>query len=323
MRVLVTGGAGFIGSHVVDAYIARGDDVVVVDDLSTGSLGNVDSRAACEEADVSDVDAISRIFGAFRPEIVNHHAAQIDLRRSVDDPLYDERVNVAGTVNLLRASVEVGVRAFVFASSGGAIYGEQVTAADEAAPKSPLSPYGAAKLAAETYLFVFSRTLCLPAIALRYSNVYGPRQGLSGEAGVIPIFIRRMFDGEDVEIYGDGKQTRDFVYVSDVVRANLLATDYLLDAKLREASVDDLGFNISSGTAISINDLFGRVARISGYSRPPIHKDAKKGDIRHSVLSSAEAQRNLGFRVEVSFDEGLRLAVERDREQLMLDSATQ
>lgn len=319
MRVLVTGGAGFIGSHVVDAYLEEGHEVLVIDDLSRGSSRNVDSRAEFEELDVGNQHAIAGVFASFHPEVVNHHAARIDPRLSVSDPLGDERVNVAGTVNLLQASVEVGARAFVFASSGGAIYGEQADAAGEDIAKAPLSPYGAAKLAAETYLFVFSRTLNLPAVALRYSNVYGPRQGLSGEAGVIPIFIRRMLDDFEVSIFGDGEQTRDFVYVGDVVRANLLATDYLLDEKPRETSVDDLGFNISSGVAISINDLFARLARAIGYSRSPIHEGAKRGDIRHSVLSSAKAEEILGFLVEVPFDEGLQATVEWFEEQSTAD----
>lgn len=319
MRVLVTGGAGFIGSHVVDGYVAEGHEVLVLDDLSTGREENLHPGVALERCDVQATEQVASLLGSFRPDVVNHHAAQIDLRHSVDNPLEDERVNVAGTVNLLRAAAEAGTRAFVFASSGGAIYGEQIEAAVEEIAKAPLSPYGAAKLAAEAYLFVFSRTHGLRTTALRYSNVYGPRQGLSGEAGVIPIFIRRMLDGADVRIYGDGEQTRDFVYVGDVVRANLLATDYLLDEKLRETSVDDLGFNISSGTAIAINDLFGRLARITGYSKPPIYEDAKRGDIRHSVLSSAKAEEILGFRATVAFDEGLRTTVEWFKAQLTAD----
>lgn len=315
LRILVTGGAGFIGSHVVDAYLRQGHEVLVIDDLSRGSTRNVDPRVGFEELDVSDERAIARVFASFHPEVVNHHAAQIDLRLSVSDPLGDERVNVTGTLNLLRVSAEAGTRAFIFASSGGAIYGEQGQAADETTPKSPLSPYGAAKLAAETYLFVFHRTLGLRAVALRYSNVYGPRQGLSGEAGVIPIFIRRMLDDSEVSIFGDGEQTRDFVYVGDVVRANLLATDYLLEGNLHGTSVDDLAFNISSGVAISINDLFTRLAYATGYSEPPVYKVAKRGDIRHSVLSSAKAEKGFCFRPEIPFDEGLTATVEWFKER--------
>ena len=321
MRVLVTGGAGFIGSHVVDAYLRQGHEVLVIDNLTHGCMENVGSRAEFEQVDVSDEQAITRVFASFHPEVVNHHAARIDPRLSVSDPLGEERVNVAGTLNLLRASAEAGTRAFIFASSGGAIYGEQVEATNEAATKSPLSPYGAAKLAAETYLFVFYRTLGLRTVALRYSNVYGPRQGLSGEAGVIPIFIRRMLEGSEIRIFGDGEQTRDFVYAGDVVRANLLATDFLLNEDQRGTTVDDLAFNISSGTAISINELFDRLTRTIGYSKPPVYEDARRGDIRHSVLSSAKAEKVLGFRPEIPFDKGLQATVEWFEEQPTADCA--
>jgi len=306
MRVLVTGGAGFIGSHVVEAYLEQGHEVVVLDDLSSGSLEYDRGRVECETVDVSDEGEVSRVFESFRPEIVNHHAAQIDPRFSVEDPLHDERINVGGTLNLLRASVETGARAFVFASSGGAVYGEQVQPADETTPKAPLSPYGAAKLAAETYLFVFRQTLGLKAVSLRYSNVYGPRQ----EGGVIPIFIRRMLAGEEIHIFGDGEQTRDFIHASDAARANVLATEHLLSGRLDGTSIDDLAFNISAGTAISMNDLYTRVAHETGYSLPAVHEGAKAGDIRDSVLSSAKAERVLGFRPAVPLDEGLRATIE-------------
>ena len=319
MRVLVTGGAGFIGSHVVDAYLGQGHDVLAIDNLSHGSQDNLQCTADFERLDICDSVEIHRVLKTFQPDVINHHAAQVDARHSVEDPLGDERTNVSGTVNLLQAAAKAGVRAFIFASSGGAIYGEQEDAADEEAPKAPLSPYGAAKSAAEAYLFVFSRTFDLPAVALRYSNVYGPRQGRSGEAGVVPIFIQRMVARTQARIYGDGEQTRDFVYVGDVARANLLAIEYLLRERPTPMTVDGLAFNVSSGVAISVNDLYSRLARIVGYSKPPVYENPRLGDIRHSVLSPAKAVRVLDFESQIPLDEGLQTTVKWFKEQLPRD----
>ena len=224
MKVLVTGGAGFIGSHIVDAYIAAGHHVEIIDNLVTGREQNINPRAVFHRADIRDAEAVARVFGATRFDVVNHHAAQMDVRRSVADPVYDASVNVLGVLTLLEAAMKTGVRRFVFASSGGAIYGEQdVFPADEKHATRPISPYGVAKLTTEQYLFYYEAVYGIESVCLRYANVYGPRQNPEGEAGVVAIFTTKMLKGEQPVVNGDGKQTRDYVFVGDVVRANVLA----------------------------------------------------------------------------------------------------
>ena len=265
-HVLVTGGAGFIGSHVVDAYVERGWRVTVVDDLSTGDRGNVNPRATLVEADVR-----SAPLDEIRPDVINHHAAQMDVRRSVDDPLFDANVNILGSLALLQKASELGVKRFIFASTGGAIYGEpQFAPQTEQHPTNPLSPYGCAKLAVEHYLNYFRVVHGLPTIALRYANVYGPRQNSKGEAGVIAIFADRLQRNAKVIINGDGQQTRDFVYVADVVAANMKVTE----------SADAGPLNVGTSVETSINEL----ARMIGVRAE--HGPAKAGEQRRSVLAS-------------------------------------
>ena len=213
LRILVTGGAGFIGSHVVDGYLADGHEVLVLDDLSTGREENLDPGARLEICDIRDISQVRDILKAFHPDIINHHAAQIDVRRSVEEPILDLDVNVRGTIALISEATRLGVRGFVFASSGGAIAGECDAPASEATEKRPLSPYGAAKAAVEQYLFAYHRSFGLPYVALRYGNVYGPRQSPDGEAGVVSIFARTLLEGRRVTIFGTGGQTRDLIYV--------------------------------------------------------------------------------------------------------------
>jgi len=265
-HVLVTGGAGFIGSHLVDAYVERGWRVTVVDNLSTGDRRNLNPRAEFVEADIREVN-----LAGIRPDVVNHHAAQMDVRRSVADPVFDADVNVIGSVRLLQQAVDIGVKRFIFASTGGAIYGEPLFAPQtEQHPTNPLSPYGCAKLAVEHYMNYFRVVHGLPTIALRYANVYGPRQNSKGEAGVIAIFAGKKLRGERATIIGEGEQTRDFVYVGDVVAANMMGTE----------SNDAGPINVGTGVETSIN----RLASMMGIGA--VHGPGKTGEQRRSVLAS-------------------------------------
>ena len=272
-HVLITGGAGFIGSHLVDAYLQRGDRVTVVDDLTSGDRQYVDPRAELIVADIREFD-----LRALRPDIVSHHAAQMDVRQSVADPVFDAEVNILASVRLMRQSVEAGVTRFIFASSGGAIYGEPLsTPQREDHPLHPLSPYGCAKASVEHYLHFFREVHGLNTVALRYANVYGPRQNTHGEAGVIGIFARKMLRGEGVTINGDGTQTRDFVHVSDVVAANLAVSDS-----------DQAGpFNVGTGIETSINDLYAAMASLLHVATQATHGPVKPGEQRRSVLAAS------------------------------------
>lgn len=294
MKILVTGGAGFIGSHVVDRFVSDGHDVAVVDNLSTGLREQVHTDARWYEMDVRN-PAMSRIFEQERPEVVCHHAAQLDVRVSMRDPVYDTDVNVLGSVRLLDLAVRHGVRKFLFASTGGAVYGEEYIPASEKDVPHPISNYGVAKLAVEQYLHCFHVNHGLPYIALRYANVYGPRQNPHGEAGVVAIFARKLLDGEAAAINGDGEQTRDFVYVGDVVEANVRALD-----------TDFVGsFNIGTGIETSINVLYERLARIIGVDAPPVYGPPKIGEQRRSVLTCTLARTALKWTPTVELGRGL------------------
>jgi len=299
MRILITGGAGFIGSNVADAFIAAGHDVAIVDDLSSGSGDNVHGGARWYRVDIGDAE-LDAVFAEERPEIVCHHAAQVSVRRSVEAPQADAQVNVLGSLNLFEAARRHGARRLVFASTGGAIYGEQTgAAADEAHPCRPRSPYAVAKLAVEHYLDYYCATFGLQAVVLRYANVYGPRQDPHGEAGVVAIFMQRILAGLAPTIYGDGEQVRDFVYVDDVVGANLAALD--VATVHGEMAI----FNIGTGRATSVNALW-RI--ITGIARPSVsayHEPARSGDLRRSVLDAGRAARGLGWRPVVDVEGGL------------------
>jgi UDP-glucose 4-epimerase len=292
VRALVTGGAGFIGSNVADALAARGDDVLVVDDLSTGRRENVAGALGLDELDVTDAAALQRACLDFRPEVVFHLAAQIDVRRSVEDPAGDAHVNVEGTINVLRAARAAGARRVVFSSTGGAIYGEaDGMPTSEDAPALPLSPYGQAKLAAEGYCALFARLHGLSTVALRYANVYGPRQDPLGEGGVVAIFCGRRREGAgEATVFGDGRQTRDFTYVGDVVEANLVAAD----------SAATGAYNIGTGVETSVLELAGQLGL------EPVHAPARPGEVRRSSLDPERAARALGWRPRVSLEEGVR-----------------
>lgn len=311
MRILVTGGAGFIASHIVDAYIAGGHSVEVIDNLSTGREGNLHPRAVFHRADIREAAVVDGIMRAGRFDVVSHHAAQMDVRRSVADPVYDASVNVIGVLTLLECAVRHGVRQMIFASSGGAIYGEQEAfPADESHPTRPISPYGVTKLTTELYLHYYHAVHGLDSVSLRYANVYGPRQNPEGEAGVVAIFTSKMLRGEQPVVNGDGRQTRDYVFVGDVVRANLLA----LDRKGCEVC------NIGTGIETDVNTLFRILREATGSSCQERHGEAKKGEQLRSLLSAARAAAELGWRPQVSLHEGLVQTVEYFRRSSVRDT---
>ncbi len=307
MKILVTGGAGFIGSHVVDAYLAEGHEVTVVDNLSTGRRENVNPKARFYQVDIRDQE-LGAVFAEGQFDVVNHHAAQMDVRRSVEDPIYDAQVNVLGTINLLQNCKKYGVRSFLFASTGGAVYGEQSTfPADEEHPTWPACPYGITKLACEKYIHFYGTTYGMRYLILRYANVYGPRQNPFGEAGVVAIFASRLLTGKEAVIHGDGLQMRDYVYVGDVVRANLLAL---------HASGNDY-LNIGTGIETDVNTIFAKLNALCGAQQPEIHDAPKEGEQRRSVLNIAKAKAVLGWEPEVGLDEGLARTVAWFRAQLV------
>ncbi len=301
-RVLVTGGAGFIGSHVADAYLERGDEVWIVDDLSSGRRSNLPAAARFVELEIGDprLDDLFREAGGF--DVVNHHAAQIDVRRSVADPRYDARINVDGLLNVLECARRYGTRRVIFVSSGGVVYGEpEERPTPERAPKLPMSPYGVTKLAAEYYLSYYRQVHGLEYAAVRYSNVYGPRQDPYGEAGVVAIFSTRVRDGEPVTVYGDGEQTRDYVYVGDVVAANMLVTDHVFGAA---AGLDDRAFNVGTGRETSVNELARTLMAGVGREVEVRYAEARAGELRHSCLDATRL-RALGWAPRTTLLDGL------------------
>lgn len=312
MKILVTGGAGFIGSHVVDAYIAQGHDVVVIDDLSTGHREFLNPTARFYQLDIADRSGVREVFARERFGLVNHHAAQVDVRVSVADPLRDARTNLMGVLTLLEACREFSVRKFIFVSSGGVIYGEpEELPVPEDAPKKPISPYGVAKLASEFYLFSAKQTWGLDYVALRYANVYGPRQTPKSEATVISTFSRQLVRSESVTIFGDGEQTRDFVFVSDVVAANLLATERLAEInRVPVRSIDDLAFNVGTGRETSINALLKIFSRVLQRECDAHYAPPRPGELQRNALDISKAQRVLGFVPKVSLEEGLAKTLE-------------
>lgn len=300
MRILVTGGAGFIGSHVCDAYLAEGHEVLAVDDLSTGVRTNVPHRAEFAEADIRD-EGFGGIVAGFGPEVISHHAAQISVVVSTQDPVQDASRNVAGTANVLKAAVDLGVERVVFSSSGGAVYGEpEYLPADESHPVKPLAPYGLSKYCGELYLDYFGRMHGLGSVILRYGNVYGPRQDPYGEAGVVAIFSEAMREGRTPYIFGDGDQTRDFIYVRDIARANVSA----LDAPTGTC------MNIGTGMPTSVNDIFRGLKALTGFGGDAEHKAERAGEVRHIHLDCSRARELMGWQAATPLEEGLRLTSE-------------
>jgi UDP-glucose 4-epimerase len=308
MKALVTGGAGFIGSNLVDALLARGDSVNIVDDLSTGRRENLDGALAAggelAELDIRDAAALAELTAAVRPEVVFHLAAQIDVRRSLEDPAFDASINVGGTANLLEAMRAAGTPRIVFVSTGGAIYGEgegQRLPLDESTPIAPLSAYGQSKFAAEGYLALYERQYGLSGLSLRLGNVYGPRQDPLGEAGVIAIFCGRLRTGERPTVFGDGTQTRDYVYVGDVVAAALAAA----------ASEFNGPVNIGSGIETDVLELARLLGEIGGVDDfEPELAPPRAGEVQRIALDAGRAERELGWRAETNLADGLRLTLD-------------
>ena len=311
MKVLVSGGAGFIGSHVADAYLAAGYEVVVADDLSTGHDRNLPRGARFERVDIRDRQAVADLMERERPQVLNHHAAQMDVRRSVADPAFDAEINLIGLLNLMEAGRTRGLRCVVFASSGGTVYGEnQNLPAREGEPTEPVSPYGVAKLASERYLHYYSHLYGIRHVALRYANVYGPRQDPHGEAGVVAIFSGLLLRRREPTINGTGKQTRDYVYVADVARANVLAIDGDYCGAL----------NIGTGIETDVNQLFALLCDATGFHPPERHGPAKPGEQSRSVLDPAKARATLGWSPAMPLADGLARTVAYFRERMANES---
>jgi UDP-glucose 4-epimerase len=306
MNVLVTGGAGFIGSHLVDAYLAQGHDVAVIDNLSSGRRENVNPAARFYQVDIGD-PAVDEILGRERPELVNHHAAQIEVRTSIAEPEKDIQHNIVGLVRLVTACIEHKTRMFVFASTGGAIYGEpDRSPVPESAPVRPLSPYGVDKVAGELYLKYYEATHGLQVRILRYANVYGPRQNAKAEAGVIAIFLKAMLSGQRPRIFGDGTQQRDFVYVGDVVRAGLAAPN----------APNSDPINIGTGEMTSVNALYQALCEATGFDQPPLYESARAGDVHSISLDPTLAGKRLGWKPETDLCVGVRQTAEYFKSEL-------
>lgn len=307
MKILVTGGAGFIGSHIVDSLLEAGHSVAVVDDLSTGKQPNVDARARFHLADIRDAGALAEIFDEEEPEAISHQAAKANVRESMEKPILYADVNVIGSLNLLEQARRRGVKRIVYASTGGAVYGEpQFLPVTEQHPINPLDPYGASKHHVEHYLNLYQENFQIFHTTLRYPNVYGPRQDPHGEAGVVAIFTHKMLRGEQPTINGTGKQERDFVYVGDIARANLMAL---------EGKHDGI-FNLGSGTGTDINTLFGKLSEIILFAGEPVYGPPKPGEVTKSFIDASKARKDMGWEPIVTLEEGLKKTVEYFRTHL-------
>lgn len=301
MKILVTGGAGFIASHIAEAYRSAGHDVEIADDLSTGKKENLPAGIPFHEMDIADGAAVEKLMQSGKFEVISHHAAQLDVRKSVADPVFDARVNILGSLNLIEHGLKNGLKKVIFASSGGTVYGEQSEfPATENHPTHPISPYGVAKLTVEHYLYYFAAVQGLNYVALRYANIYGPRQNPHGEAGVIAIFANKILDNQQPLINGDGKQTRDYVFVDDVVRANLLALDYNKNT----------AFNIGTGVETDVVRLFDLINENLGGKFERKFAPAKDGEQRRSVLSYSTIERELGWKPKYNLEDGIRVTME-------------
>ncbi|MEO5656866.1 MAG: NAD-dependent epimerase/dehydratase family protein [Nitrospiria bacterium] len=304
MRIVVTGGAGFIGSHIADRLIEEGHEVSIVDDLSTGKKKHVNRKAELYKLDILS-PKLEKVFKKERPEVIVHHAAQMDVRRSVADPLFDGQVNILGTVNVLEQAVKIGAKRVIFASSGGAVYGEPLAfPAAEDHPAHPLSPYGISKLSGEHYLYYYARTYGLQSAVLRYGNVYGPRQDPFGEAGVVAIFTLRLLQNEQPIIYGNGKQTRDYVAVEDVVEANMA----VLNGGLNDT------FNVSTGRETSVNQLFRMLADVIGSPVKERYGPERRGEQLRSSLDATKLSKACDWEPRTSLQDGLKRTVEYFRQ---------
>ena len=301
MKILVTGGAGFIGSNIVDTYIAAGHEVAIVDNLTTGKKENLNPKAEFFPVDIRD-NRLHEVIAEFLPDIINHHAAQIDVRKSVTDPIFNAEINELGTLNLLEAAVKVKIKNFIFASTGGAIYGEvkEKNGADENHPQEPISPYAITKRSVEMYLHAYHVNNGLNYTVLRYGNVYGPRQDPLGEAGVIAIFCGKMLKGETPTIYGDGRQLRDYVYVGDVAAANLSAL----------VKGENQIVNIGTGVGTSVNELFAHLKELLNFKSEAKYAPARAGELFRSVLNADKAAKVLGWKPKEDMKSGLKLTLD-------------
>jgi len=296
MRIVITGGAGFIASHIVDAYIERGHEVHILDDFSTGQASNLNAKATVHKVDIAD-SGTAKLIEQIKPDLLSHHAAQMDVRHSVADPAFDARVNIIGFINLLEASRKAGVKKVIFASSGGAVYGEQKEfPAPESHVTQPASPYGVSKRTGELYLSYYHQAFGMPYIALRYANVYGPRQSAKGEAGVVAIFLSLLLSGKTPVINGDGSQTRDYVYVGDVVAANVAALDSSFIGQI----------NIGTGVETDVVTIFKHLRDAVGSRVEAQHGPAKTGEQRRSCVDARRAAEILAWRPQIALAEGLR-----------------
>ena len=306
-RVLVSGGAGFIGSHVADAYLQRDDRVWILDDLSTGRTANVPAQATFVQASIND-EAVEKLFqevGGF--DIINHHAAQMDVRTSVENPRFDARVNIDGFLNIIECARKYGTRRILFVSSGGVVYGEpEQRPTPEEAAKAPHSPYGVTKLTAEYYLNYYRVVHGMEYAALRYANVFGPRQNPHGEAGVVAIFASRLRSQQPLTIYGDGEQTRDYVFIDDVVAANMLLSDAILPIG---GDLDQRAYNVGTGKETSVNELAQTLIGVSGKRVDVHHAAERRGELRHSALDTHRLQ-SLGWRARYGLEDGLKITYE-------------
>jgi len=308
VKILVTGGAGFIGSHVVDAYVAAGHEVAVLDNLATGREQNANPGARLYRSDLRDLPQVRQAIGDFKPDVVNHHAAQAEVPKSVADPGNDASINVVGGLNVLRAAVDHSVRKVIFSSTGGALYGEpDIVPSDEDHPIRPLSPYGTSKYAFEQYLGTFERTFGLNYTTLRYANIYGARQDFFAEEGrVVAIFASRMLEGKPLTIEWDGNQSRDMLHVGDVVMANIAALE----------KGDGGTYHVSTGIPVTVNDLFRKLALLTEYKLEPRRGPQRKGDVYRISLDNSRAKEQLGWEPRILLEEGLRLTVDYFREQI-------
>ncbi len=306
MKILVTGGAGFIGSHIVDAYIDAGHQVSIIDNLVTGDETNLNQQAIFYKLDITSKEANDLIISE-NFDIINHQAAQIDVRIAVENPVFDAQSNILGTINILEAAVKSTVKKIIFPSSGGAVYGEipdDRLPASEDFPINPLSPYGAAKHAVEHYLYLYNKLYNLNYTILRYGNVYGERQSKKGEAGVVSIFARLLAQNKTVTIFGDGEQLRDYIYVKDVVRINMIVSD--LQRNFPEPThFNDWIYNVGTGSGYSVNLLYKHMAEYIKTEQKPVYEDARKGEIFKTYINCDKALRNLDFKADFSFKEGI------------------
>ncbi|MFN3871654.1 MAG: NAD-dependent epimerase/dehydratase family protein [Ignavibacterium sp.] len=307
MKILVTGGAGFIASHITDAFVNEGHQVVVLDDLSSGFKKNINPKAEFVKGNICDKELVEKLFSEEHFDIINHHAAQMDVRRSVKDPEFDANTNIIGTINLLQNAIKYKVKKFMFASTGGAVYGEQsYFPADENHLTQPRSPYGISKLAVEKYLYFYNAEYGLNYTILRYANIYGPRQNPFGEAGVVAIFSTKLLKGEQPIINGSGEQTRDYVFVGDVVKANLLTLN---------DTANDI-YNVGTGIETNVNQLYHKLNNIIGANKEEKHGPAAPGEQMRSVITSEKLFKKFGWKPSTTLDEGLKQTVDFFRNNL-------